>query len=171
MRRLIVVAVTLGLLAGCTTMQITTATLPTSGQMIDVLGVAYNNPLTQDLSAVTMFDKDGKPIYSASTGGPGIIKSITANTTAGTTFGVAFPTKADNYSNTNVNSGGSGATAAGGAGGLGGAANAGAAATATATGGAGGTGIGVGIGGAGGAGGNGGGGGNPPPGPGGNPNH
>jgi hypothetical protein len=110
MKKLFVLVLAMILMAGCTTMQVKTTTLPTSGAKIDVLGVAYNNPLTQDLSVVTLFDAKGNPVYSANTGGPGIVKSTTANTTAGTTFGVAFPTKGDNT--TNVNAGG---TATGGA--------------------------------------------------------
>lgn len=96
MRKAIVLAVCLLLAAGCASMAVTTAVLPTSGKTIDALGASYNNPVTQDLSTITLFNDKGEPIYSASTGGPGIVKSTTAQTTAGTTFGTTFNSKADN---------------------------------------------------------------------------
>ena len=111
MKKVVVLVAALAMAAGCTTMQVQTTTLPTSGKAIDVLGVAYNNPLTQDLSVITLFDDKGAPIHSASTGGPGIVKSTIAQTTQGTTFGVAFPTKGDNYSGGNAAADGGVATA------------------------------------------------------------
>jgi len=115
MKKLLVLLLALFLLIGCTTMTSTTGTLPTSGKKLDILGVAYNNPLTQDISVVMIFDKDGNPIYSANTGGPGIIKSTTAQTTQGTTFGAIFPR---DKGDTNVVT--AAPVAAGGAGGKGG---------------------------------------------------
>lgn len=87
--------------AGCTTLDAVTGILPTSGKKVDVMAVSYANPFTQDLTTLTYYDSDGKPFYATSSGGPGIVKSATAGTTAGTTWGALLDN--DNDTNTTVN--------------------------------------------------------------------
>jgi hypothetical protein len=127
MKKAIIVLLAVSL-AGCATFDAKSLVLPTSGKAVDAVMANYSNPATQDLVTITLFDQDGKPITSASSAGPGILKSLTAGSTAGAVAAAVFPA---DEGDTNINAPATSSGAAGGAGGKGGKGGAGGSAAAT----------------------------------------